>query len=89
MGFVLFSVSPTAAMPKTRTRHYTIEMRDADGVVLFSEKAAWTDRERRIAFAHIERLARLPEANVNGERALQPQPKAPRRPARGSERLPR
>jgi hypothetical protein len=76
-------------MANNRTRRYSIEVRDADGVILFSGRAEWTETERRRAVAQIERVASLPEANVYAEPTLQPQPRARRRPARGSERLPR
>ena len=52
---------------------YSIEIRDANGVSLVSATALWTEKERRMAFAQIERLAALPEVSFNVEAALTPQ----------------
>ena len=51
-------------MPRTRTkRRYLIEMRNADGSVVFAAVACWDDKDKRLALAQIERLAQLPEVN--------------------------
>ena len=71
------------------TRRYLLQIRNADGVVLFSGKADWTDKERRVAFARIERLAGLPEAYNYATPALEPQPRERRLRQRSAERLPR
>jgi len=65
------------------SHRYSIEIRDANGVSLLSATAYWTEKERRMAFAQIERLARLPEVNFYAEPALEPQSaKSERRPRR-------
>ena len=38
-------------MARMHTGRYLLEIRNADGVVLFSGKADWTDKKRRVAFA--------------------------------------
>jgi hypothetical protein len=40
---------------------------------LFSTKAYWTDKERRVALGQIMRLAGMPEASFYAEPALEPQ----------------
>jgi hypothetical protein len=45
-------------------RRYSIQISDADGASLLSIKTCWTEKERRTAFAQIQRLAGLPEVNV-------------------------
>jgi hypothetical protein len=66
-----FSVGST--MPKAHTHCYSIEIKDAKGVRLFSAKAYWTEKERRIALGQIMRLAGMPEVNFYIEPALEPQ----------------
>lgn len=61
-------------MPKIRTRCYSIEIRDAQGSILFSTIADWDDKEKRSAVAQIMRLAALPEVNVYTKPALEPPP---------------
>jgi hypothetical protein len=57
-----------------RSRRYSIQIKDANGASLLLIKACWTEKERRVAFAEIERLAGLPEVNVNtGPAVLEPQ----------------
>ena len=57
-----------------RSRRYSIQIKDANGASLLMIKASWTEKERRAAFAEIERLAGLPEVNVNtGPVLLEPQ----------------
>ena len=51
-------------MPQTRAGRYSIQIRDAQGSVLFSAIAHWDARDKRIALAQIMRLAGLPEPNV-------------------------
>jgi hypothetical protein len=60
-------------MPQTRARRYAIEIKDAEGSVLFSAVACWDDKDKRIALAQITRLARLPEVNFYTEPTLAPQ----------------
>jgi len=60
-------------MPKSRARRYSVEIKDAKGVVLFSTIAYWDDQDRRIALAQITRLAGLPEVNFHTELALEPE----------------
>ena len=56
-----------------RPRRYSIQITDADGASLLSIKACWTEKERRTAFAEIERLVGLPEVNFyTGPAALEP-----------------
>jgi hypothetical protein len=68
-------------MPRIRARRYRIEVRDAEGSVLFAGCADWDEKNRRGAIAQIMRLANLPEVNFYAEPALEPQPakRAPRR----------
>ena len=57
-----------------RSRRYSIQIKDANGASLLLIKACWTEKERRASFAEIERLAGLPEVNVNtGPVLLEPQ----------------
>jgi hypothetical protein len=57
-----------------RSRRYSIQIKDANGASLLLIKASWTEKERRASFAEIERLAGLPEVNVNtGPVLLEPQ----------------
>jgi hypothetical protein len=56
----------------TYSRRYSIEIRDANGVLL-SATAYWTEKERRRAFAQIERLAGLPAVSFYAEPVLTPQ----------------
>ena len=53
-------------------KDYSIEIRDANGVLLISAAALWTEKGRRMAFAQIERLAALPEVSSNVDAALMP-----------------
>ena len=55
------------------TRRYSIEIKDAKGSVVFTATASWADKDKRLALAKIERLARLPEVNVYTGRALAPE----------------
>jgi hypothetical protein len=74
-------------MPKRHARCYSIEIKDAKGVRLFSAKAHWTEKERRIALGQITRLPGMPEANFYAQPALEPQSeKVP--PRRAPERRP-
>ena len=50
-------------MPKAHTRCYSIEIKNAEGVRLFSTKAYWTEKERRVALGQIMRLAGMPEVS--------------------------
>jgi hypothetical protein len=59
-------------MPKSRTRRYSIEIKDAKGAILFSTIAYWDDQDRRVALAQITRLAGLPEVSFHTEPALEP-----------------
>jgi hypothetical protein len=45
------------AMPKTRARCYSIEVKDPKGSLLFSTLAYWDDKDKRIALAQITRPA--------------------------------
>jgi len=78
-------------MPRTRAaRRYSIEIKDAEGSVVFHEVACWDDKDKRFALAQIERLARLPEVNFHTEPALAPQSgNSKRRPRPGTGRLDR
>ena len=60
-------------MPKAHTRCYSIEIKNAEGVRLFSTKAYWTQKERHLALGQIMRLAGMPEASFYAEPALEPQ----------------
>jgi hypothetical protein len=60
-------------MPKAHAGCYSIEIKNAEGVRLFSTKAYWTDKERRVALGQIMRLAGMPEASFYAEPALEPQ----------------
>ena len=60
-------------MPKAHTRCYSIEIKNAEGVRLFSTKAYWTEKERCVALGQIMRLAGMPEVNVYAGLALEPQ----------------
>jgi hypothetical protein len=51
-------------MPRTRAkRRYLIEIRDAEGSVVFAATTSWDDKDKRLALAQIGRLAQLPEVN--------------------------
>jgi hypothetical protein len=70
-------------MPQTRARRYSIEIKDAEGSVVFSTFTYWDDKDKRIAIGRITRLAQLPEVNFYTEPALEPQSaKSKRRPRR-------
>jgi hypothetical protein len=70
-------------MPRTRTRRYSIQIKDPEGSVVFCGIASWDDQDKRIAIGRITRLAQLPEVNFYAEPALEPQsPKSKRRPRR-------
>ena len=60
-------------MPQSRTRRYSIEIKDAEGSVVFRAVACWDGKDKRIALAQITRLAQLPEVNFYVEPALEPQ----------------
>jgi len=70
-------------MPQTRVRRYSIEIRDAEGSVVFCAVACWDDKDKRIAIDRITRLAQLPEVSFYTEPALAPQSdNSKRRPRR-------
>ena len=52
-----------------RARRYTIEIKDAEGSIVFSAVALWDDKDKRSALAQIERLAQLPEVSFYTGRA--------------------
>jgi hypothetical protein len=60
-------------MPHTRARRYSIEIKDAEGSVVFCAVAYWDDKDKRIAIGRITRLAQLPEVNFYAKPALEPQ----------------
>jgi hypothetical protein len=60
-------------MPHTRARHYSIEIKDAEGSVVFCAVACWGDKDKRSAIGRITRLAQLQEVNFYAEPALEPQ----------------
>jgi hypothetical protein len=60
-------------MPHTRARRYSIEIKDAEGSVVFRGVACWGDKDKRSAIGRITRLAQLPEVNFYAEPALEPQ----------------
>jgi hypothetical protein len=74
-------IAEVVEMPRTRTRRYSIEIKDAEGSV-FCAVAYWDDKDKRTALAQITRLAQLPEVNFYAEPALEPQ-------SENSERRPR
>ena len=69
-------------------RRYSIEIRDAEGSVVFRTLTRWDDKDKRIALAQITRLAPLPEVTFYAEPALAPKAgNKERRPRRGTGRL--
>jgi len=60
-------------MPHTRARRYSIEVKDAEGSVVFCAVACWDDKDKRSAIGRITRLAQLPEVNFYAEPTLEPQ----------------
>jgi hypothetical protein len=46
-----------------RARRYAIEIKDAEGSIVFSAVALWDDKDKRGALAQIERLAQLPKVS--------------------------
>ena len=60
-------------MPKAHTRCYSIEIKNAEGVRLFSTNAYWTEKERRVALGQIMRLSGMLEVSFYAEPALEPQ----------------
>jgi hypothetical protein len=61
-------------MPRSRAaRRYSIEIKDTEGSVVLRAVACWDDKDKSLALAQIERLARLPEVNFYTEPALAPQ----------------
>ena len=75
-------------MPQTRARRYSIEIKDAEGSVVFRAVACWDDKDKRMALAQITRLAQLPEVNFYAEPALTPQVgNNERRSRRGTARI--
>jgi len=60
-------------MPQSRTRRYSIEIKDAEGSVVFRAVASWDDKDKRIAIGRIIRLAQLPDVNFYADPALEPQ----------------
>jgi hypothetical protein len=70
-------------MPHTRARRYSIEIKYAEGSVVFCAVACWDDKDKRSAIGRITRLAQLPDVNFHAEPALEPQSdKSDRRPRR-------
>jgi hypothetical protein len=62
------------AMPKERTRRYSIEIKDATGRSVWFAAADWTDDERRIAIAQTSRLCGMPDENCFTEAAKPTKP---------------
>jgi hypothetical protein len=53
-------------MPRTRAaRRYSIEIKAPGGSIVFTTLAFWNDKDKRLALAQIERLARLPEVSFH------------------------
>ena len=50
-------------------RRYSIEIKDAEGSVVFRAVACWDNKDKRTALAQITRLAQLPEVNFYAEPA--------------------
>jgi hypothetical protein len=50
-------------MPSSKTRRYSIEIKDPDNNSVLFTAVEWTDEERFIAVAQILRLASLPDDN--------------------------
>ena len=60
-------------MSRTRAaRRYTIEIKDAEGTVVFCAVVRWDDKDKRRALAQIERLAPPPDVTFYTGRALAP-----------------
>jgi hypothetical protein len=59
-------------MANTRTRRFSIEIRDAKGARLFRSVAYWDEKDARVAIARITQLAGLPDVNVLPEPRLEP-----------------
>jgi hypothetical protein len=75
-------------MPRTRAaRRYSIEIKDAEGSVVFRALARWDNKDKRIALAQITQLARLPEVTFYAEPALAPRRNNERRPKHRTGRL--
>jgi hypothetical protein len=72
---VIWNDSYALAMPKARTHYYFIEIKNAKGVGLFSGKAYWTEKEKRVALGQIMRLAEMPEVNCYAQPMLEPHSK--------------
>jgi hypothetical protein len=47
-------------MPRTRAARYSIQIKDAEGSIVFSALAFWDDKDKRLALAQITNLAQLP-----------------------------
>lgn len=60
------------AMPKTRTRRYSIEIKDAKGRSVLFTVADWDEGDRRAAVAHILRLDGVLEAYDLAKPSLEP-----------------
>jgi hypothetical protein len=54
-------------------RRYSIEIKDAEGSVVFRTVVYWDDTDKRTALAQITGLAPPPEVNVYPKPALSPQ----------------
>ena len=50
-------------MPRTRAARYSIEIKEAEGSIVFSAVVFWDDKENRLALAQITNLAQLPAVN--------------------------
>jgi hypothetical protein len=61
-------------MPRVHAkRRYSIEIKDAEGSVVFRAVAYWDDTDKRTALAQVTRLAPPPDVNVYPKPALSPQ----------------
>ena len=52
-------------MPSSKTRRYSIEIKDPDNKPVLFTAVDWTDEERLIAVTQIMRLAGLPDDNLS------------------------
>ena len=70
-------------MPRAgAARRYSIEIKDAEGSIVFSAVACWDDKDKRLALAQIERLAQLPEVNFYSGPTHEPDSGTSKRPPR-------
>ena len=76
-------------MPRTRAAHrYSIEIKDPGGTIVFTTLAFWDDKDKRLALAQIDRLARLPEVSFYTEPVHEPDSgKSRRQPKSGTGRV--